>query len=288
MRVPILVADTLQVVPDCQRTGGSGNVEESIFTTCLLAPLVGTPAMALDKPYAKPDGSWISLSGEVTEVHKDAFTLDYGPNKITVEMDDGDWYDESKGLLQGDKVTVYGVVDDDFYETSKIEASSVFVQGLGTYFYASSADEEGGYLTNSWLTAPVVQIGDVTLNGTVKQVDGRTFTIDTGTGEMRVDTSQMAYNPVDEKGFQKIEKGDVVSVSGDLELNTFTNRELMADTVITLYDKDDSRNRSSWQGRLIRQVCPSERARNAYRLDQAVAYRQGPAFAQLFIRSGTV
>lgn len=220
-------------------------LKKVFFTTCLLAPLVGTPAMALDKPYAKPDGSWISLSGEVTEVHKDAFTLDYGPNKITVEMDDGDWYDESKGLLQGDKVTVYGVVDDDFYETSKIEASSVFVQGLGTYFYASSADEEGGYLTNSWLTAPVVQIGDVTLNGTVKQVDGRTFTIDTGTREMRVDTSQMAYNPVDEKGFQKIEKGDVVSVSGDLELNTFTNRELMADTVITLYDKDDSRNRSS-------------------------------------------
>ena len=65
-------------------------LKKVFFTTCLLAPLVGTPAMALDKPYAKPDGSWISLSGEVTEVHKDAFTLDYGPNKITVEMDDGD------------------------------------------------------------------------------------------------------------------------------------------------------------------------------------------------------
>ena len=217
-------------------------LKKTFLISCVLMPLIGTSAMALDKPYAKPDGSWISLSGEVTDVQNDALTLDYGTNKVSVEMDDWDWYDESRAVLKGDKVTVYGVVDDDFYETSKIEASSVFVEGLGTYFYASSADEEGGYLNNYWMTTPIVQIGDVTLNGTVRQVDGRTFTIDTGTREMRVDTSQMAYNPVDAKGFQQIEKGDVVSVSGDLEQNTFMDRELVADTVITLNDKDDNRS----------------------------------------------
>jgi hypothetical protein len=59
-------------------------------------------------------------------------------------MDDWDWYAEGKNLIDGDKVTVYGRIDDDFFETTSIEASSVYVESLGSYFYASAADEEYG------------------------------------------------------------------------------------------------------------------------------------------------
>ncbi|WP_312944796.1 hypothetical protein [Stutzerimonas kunmingensis] len=57
--------------------------------------LIASPAMlsaqensASENPYISPDGSWISLSGTVTSVAPENFTLDYGSGLITVEMDD--------------------------------------------------------------------------------------------------------------------------------------------------------------------------------------------------------
>ncbi|MDZ7782331.1 MAG: hypothetical protein U5K56_05075 [Halioglobus sp.] len=68
--------------------------------------------------------------------------LDYGQGNITVEMDDSDRDADGYKLIEGDRITVSGVVDDDFYESTKIEAASVYVEELGTHFYASSIDEE--------------------------------------------------------------------------------------------------------------------------------------------------
>ncbi|MDX1680078.1 MAG: hypothetical protein R3242_05030, partial [Akkermansiaceae bacterium] len=93
-------------------------------------------------PYDKPDRSWLSISGEVTSVTPDTFLLDYGDGAITVEMDDFDNDADAYKLVVGDEVTVYGRVDDDLFETTSIEASSVWVSGINTYFYANSADEE--------------------------------------------------------------------------------------------------------------------------------------------------
>ncbi|MGM0425832.1 MAG: hypothetical protein ACQEQ7_01190 [Thermodesulfobacteriota bacterium] len=44
----------------------------------------------------------------------------------------------------------------------------------------------------------------------------------------------MAYNPLDKKAYQTLDKGDYVSVTGDMEDDFWEGRELMADTVITL------------------------------------------------------
>lgn len=89
----------------------------NVAKTCSLvaaASLLALPALAAD-PYAKPDDTWISLSGTVQGVVADAFTLDYGEGMITVEMDDGDRDADGYKLVDGDKVTVTGVIDDDFY-----------------------------------------------------------------------------------------------------------------------------------------------------------------------------
>ncbi|MFP4521706.1 MAG: hypothetical protein ACLFQK_06125 [Fibrobacterota bacterium] len=63
-----------------------------------------------------------------------SFELDYGEVIVTVEMDDWDWYKEGKGIIEGDEVTVYGAVDNDTYEMTTIEASSVYVEDLNAYF----------------------------------------------------------------------------------------------------------------------------------------------------------
>jgi len=163
--------------------------------------------------------------------------LDYGKGLVTVEMDDWDWFEESGETLPGDEVTVYGEVDDDTFESAKIEARSVYVDSLGTYFYASAADEES---VTDLDVAPTIDIGQLVLTGTVMSVDGREFTIDSGAQEMTIDTTLMTYNPTDDEGYQQIEQGDQVTVTGDLDVDTWENSELMADTVVTLDDASSS------------------------------------------------
>ena len=204
----------------------------------LLATAVAVPATAQDdpNPYLLPDETWISLSGKAVDIQFDSFTLDYGEGTVIVEMDDWDWYNENRAVLEGDNVTVYGKVDDDLFETTTIEASSVYVENLGTYFYASAADEEYVDDYDYWIVAAPIVVGQVTVRGTVAEVDGREFTIDTGARELTVDTIALGYNPLDDKGFQQIDVGDYVSVTGTMDNDLWEGRELTADYVVTLLD----------------------------------------------------
>ncbi len=199
-----------------------------------LVSLAAAQLAAVESPYQKADETWISISGTVTEPTADSFMLDYGKGMVAVEMDDWDWYGDAYGLLEGDKVTVNGRIDDDLFETTSIEASSVYVESLGSYFYASAADEEdASYATV--VTSPVV-VSTVTVRGEVTSIDTLEgeFTVDTGVKQVTVDTEELAYNPLDDKGFQQIEKGDRVSVSGEIDNDLFDTREVEADWVITL------------------------------------------------------
>jgi len=194
--------------------------------------LLAANASAQD-PYEKPDGSYISLSGTVTSSTPSSFVLDYGEGLVTVEMDDWDWYGDAYGILPEDDVTVYGYVDDDLYETTTIEASSVYVEDLNTYYYASGADEEStAYVSTTWYDY------DYTVTGVVDSVNGREFTVDTGTRQMTVDTWQLGYNPLDDEGFLKIEKGDRVTVYGDLDMDVFGDREISAEAIVKLEGED--------------------------------------------------
>ncbi|WP_375192955.1 NirD/YgiW/YdeI family stress tolerance protein [Marinobacter sp.] len=216
-------------------------MKRSMLSLSIASTLIATPlaALAADKgaenesPYLAADGSWITLSGKVTSTTADTFMLDYGRGLVTVEMDDWDWFEENGEVLPGDNVTVYGEVDDDTFEGAKVEASSVYVESLGTYFYANAADEES---FNDLDVAPTIDIGQMIVTGTVTSVSGSEFTIDSGAQEMTVDTALMPYDPMDDEGFQQLEVGDLVSVTGDIEDDTFEESELLADTVVTLED----------------------------------------------------
>ena len=205
----------------------AGDVERSAKTE-------GKQAGDAPDPYAQINNSWIGISGTVTEVTADRFTLDYGDGKITVEMDDGDRDADAYKLLPGDKVRVNGRIDDDFFEKTKIEAASVFVEKLGTTFYASPVDEEDFLIT---YTIPIIVPSSV-VQGTATSVDllESEFTINTGLRSLTVETDGMAYNPLDGEGYQKIGIGDVVSVSGTMGSDFFEGRELVANSVIKLAD----------------------------------------------------
>ena len=205
------------------------NLGPILTAVVLFGALAAAPALAED-PYLQPDDSWISISGTVETVIRDAFLLDYGDGAVTVEMDDGDRDADAYKLLEGDKVTVYGVVDDDLFETTTIEASRVYVEKLGTYFYASALDEE-----DTWFYSvdPVI-VSDSVLQGLVTEVNDEEFKLFTGPRTITVDVEEMAYNPLDDEGYQKIEVGDRVSATGQVDNDLFEGRELVADSVVTL------------------------------------------------------
>ena len=193
--------------------------------------LFALPAVAIN-PYALEDDSWISINGEVTSVTADAFELDYGDGQITVEMDDGDRDADGYKLIQGDEVRVSGMIDDDFYDLTTIEASSVYVKNIDTYFYASAMDEEDiGYS----IISPSVT--DTVVQGTITSVDanGEQFTHDSGLQELTVEVDELTYNPLDNEGFQQLDVGDRVSVQGSIDHDFFEGRVFEANYVTTLY-----------------------------------------------------
>lgn len=192
--------------------------------------LFALPAVAVN-PYAMEDDSWISINGEVTSVTADAFELDYGDGQITVEMDDGDRDADGYKLMMRDEVRVSGMIDDDFYDLTTIEASSVYVKNIDTYFYASAMDEEDiGYS----IISPSVT--DTVVQGTITSVDvnGEQFTLDSGLQELTVEVDELTYNPLDDEGFQQLDVGDRVSVQGSIDHDLFEGRVFEANYVTSL------------------------------------------------------
>ncbi len=204
---------------------------KNISTMLFVSASLLTAAAYGESPYTQADDTWINIDGEVSSVSADSFVLDYGDGFVTVEMDDGDRDADGYKLLKGDKVSVSGIVDDDFYETTTIEASSVYVEQLGTYFYASAVDEEDTFVTISYPVAT----SNMVVQGTVTSVSDDEFTIDNGLQQLTVEVEEMAYNPLDDEGYQQIEKGDLVSVSGSIDRDLFEGRVLDAESIVTLY-----------------------------------------------------
>ncbi len=200
-----------------------------IVLLCTFALLIASPVTATD-PYRAPNNSWISLSGTVVATTPTTFDLDYGGGLVIVEMDGWGWYPAAYPILDGDKVSVFGRVDKDLYETATIEARSVYVKDTNTYYYANDADEEDvGFATPTMYPDNGFQ-----MRGRITNINGREFTMDTSGKKIKVDTMQMFYNPLDDKGIQKLKVGDWVQVTGKLDVNLFANNEIIAEHVTTL------------------------------------------------------
>lgn len=180
---------------------------------------------------SRPDGEWLTLSGKVASVSGEQFRMSVGDKEIAVELDDYDWGRESNALRVGDRVTVSGAMDKDFLEKRKIEASSVYIDKLNRYVYASAADEESGY-NYSYLAADRAEDGEwISFTGTVIEQDGEELRVDTGIREIKVDTSELT-GP-DELTW--IDAGDRVSVYGEMDdADLFERREVVASSVVTL------------------------------------------------------
>lgn len=185
----------------------------------------------------KTNGEAITISGKVTNVKANTFNLKTADRNILVEMDDySNWVADGFKLRDGDEVVVYGRVDQDLFEKKKIEAGTVYVKNINTTFYANSADEEDRSYTptNYGYFSGLKEGAFVDLKGRITQVSGREFVLDTGIRKVTVDTKSLLYNPLDKKGFTRLEPGDLVRVTGTVEDEYFDSKEVSAATVIEL------------------------------------------------------
>ncbi len=102
----------------------------SVLGLLVAGSFLAVPLSAQD-PYQQPDDSWISVDSPVADVMEDAFTLDYGSGLMTVEIDDDDRDAEAYTLDRGDKVSVTGVIDDEFTVDTGMREIAVELEELG-------------------------------------------------------------------------------------------------------------------------------------------------------------
>lgn len=206
----------------------------SLVTVLALISLTCLNVHAVDskEPYSKPEGTYISVKGTAVDTGPESFSLDYGKGVVTVKAGGLNWYKKNYKNIEGHHVAVYGKADDDLFEASTIKAISIFDEDLATFFYERSTALNYNY----WVVEDLIP-GDTIIRGTVTDVFGRRFTLDTGPRMLNVDTGNMAYNPLDEKGLQKIKKGDYVRVRGSMDIDFWKGRRLMADSVIILLEE---------------------------------------------------
>jgi uncharacterized protein YdeI (BOF family) len=209
-------------------------ISRILATSFALLMFFATPAMAVNAAAQAPDGSWITLSGVVADAEApDSFVLDYDGGTVRVELDEWSPTQYPADVREGDKVKVRGRVDKDTYDTAKIEASSVYVENLGTQFYGSSGDEEA-MVSVDLSPHDAIKTGEFSVSGRVESIDGPVFTIDTSERALTVDTSAMDYDPLDRPGLRNltIKTGDFVTVTGTALSSVFDLRKMVADSVI--------------------------------------------------------
>lgn len=200
----------------------------------VIATALNSNATTAQRVEDAPNGSWVKVKGTVVAQREGSFILDHGEDTITVEVDSWERSDHAESILNGYNVTVHGRVDNDFYHERRIEADTIHVAELDTVLTGPTPvdEEEVRRRNHTRYFGPIDS--DIEVVGTVTGVSGREFTIDTGDRKIAVNTAELDHDPLSESGFQHIEVGDFVRASGDLTSQSFDEREIMAETVISL------------------------------------------------------
>ncbi|NHK28790.1 hypothetical protein FF098_012790 [Parvularcula flava] len=191
------------------------------------------------------EGDYVSLTGTVNSVEEDSFTVDYGTNIIEAEFDDlFSSVEVDERLSPGDRVTVYGTVDDDWFEGRVIDVDTVYSSSSYTVYGANDVSASPLYYVDPY-PADATTGTYITLDGEVTNTRGQSFVLNTGGTMIDVETDQLGYNPLDDMGSQQIETGDRVTVVGTLEDQLFEDSVLVADV---LYSQNLGMNeqQTSW------------------------------------------
>lgn len=170
------------------------------------------------------DETSLTLNGTVSQVNDDEFILQTSNGSIKVDSDDVFDDENVYRLASGDRVVVYGEVDDHFFESRELEADAIHVDKVDVTF--TTRDEP---VNNYSYTSSNGESGEITeLSGRIIAIDDDEFSISSGTGQTTVSIDDLDNNPLDDQGYLKLDVGDQVRVKGEMADGWFDDREFEA------------------------------------------------------------
>lgn len=181
-----------------------------------------------------PGNTWITLTGEVTAVDSQFFTLDYGDGQIFVELRDTDLDTKAYAEMDGEDVMVTARLGEGMFSNERLVAQSVIVENMDTVYLADSVDQASADLYLS--TASNIEFDDeeMVLVGTVKSIGKEALQIEVGDATLTVELDELENAPVDEDGYLSLMKGERVRITGELEDDFFNRFTVEADTLMKM------------------------------------------------------
>lgn len=209
---------------------------------------------------AYDEGDAIVLSGKILEVSDDEIVLGYGDRKVEVEFDEWPWeeVDMETMFKKGERVTVSGTVDKEWFSNNEIEANNIYLDDQYVYYFLNDTtpayyietvkldSQSADKMSNKMNDRSMKNLGDgafFSASGEITSVDGREFTLKTKNQKINVDTESLSKNPLDNSGLQQLAVGDRVYVYGEIDDKFYDDRELSADSIITLKDAREMRTK---------------------------------------------
>ena len=171
-----------------------------------------------DAPAPKAAGnSWVSVSGTVAALGESSFELAYDGGLLTVSLDGWRLNDQHRyALMQGGRVLVSAKVGPEFFPQHRVRATSLYLERAALQLYASGQVDDDFVPTVSLDDAPRIQ-----LVGTVDDVSGWDFHLQTSAGPIEVDTRQVAPIHLSEVEYELLRAGDRVRLSAVLSEAVF-------------------------------------------------------------------
>lgn len=185
---------------------------------------------------AREDGSWIGIHGTVGMVGANSFFLDYGDSTVMVGLT-GEVLSEYH-FIRGQKLTVYGKVDNDLFEKNIVKARAVVIEGSEDNELTVVGEEDKvKVITASHVSTSVI-------HGLVTAVTEKRIVIEQGSEKLSIDTSELSSDVTDDQGRTQVKQGDLVTVQGVLRRDFWDNRTLLA-TAMDVIDMDKLQGRES-------------------------------------------
>lgn len=186
--------------------------------------------------------AYVTISGTVASIEEDdEFVLNHKGGQIEVDTNDAwrnlfkrDAANAAKALTVGDRVTVTGRIDDDWFGDRELDAYSLRHERGGQVFnYEPTKRVEGAPDMNMAET----QDDRVTLTGTITEVvNNNRYRMRFSSQSAATNTQQAATIEIDTTGItggkdQRFNVGDRVTVVGELDDTFFRGREINVDTI---------------------------------------------------------
>lgn len=181
------------------------------------------------------DDTLVTLSGTVADiVENDAFHLNYGGGTVRVDTNDTwpnlfDTKSATRYLKKGDRVTVTGKVDDNWFTKKEIDAHSLYLDDKNQMVVYNRPGDRRIFADDTYPEnrAYFSEGSRFSFTGTVTEVkNDDEFIINYGTGTIQVDLSK-----VDDVPDKWIQPGDRVSVFGKIDNGLFEKREVIAEGI---------------------------------------------------------